>query len=492
MDQTGSSYSPTRHFVGRLLLLCVIVVLMTANSTNAADARRAKRVLMISTGSRISPGFRAYEENFIDTLRRLAPARVEFYSEYLDIVRFPSESYQRLFHDFLQEKYADQRPDLLTFNFVGNLKVAEKFLRQLFPGVRILLAGLTDEEVPEGQFGNEVSGIVQRTDLRGTIELILRLKPETRRIVVISGTSEVGRRTLRRAEAAARPFTDRVRFDFWTDRSMAEMRRDVKTLPSKTAILLTRMYRDAAGEVFIPPQTARLIAEAANAPLFVHGAASVGGGAVGGSVTDAPTLGEQTGELASRILYGPASTSLPLSVRTTGVPMFDWRALRKWGISESRLPPGSVVKFSPLTMWNQYRWYITGTLFIIVLQLLLILGLLLQRARRRRAERELRESQEFLEVSSDAGELGLWVRDMERGDLWVNHRLRSLLGFGRNEEIRFDDVLTRIHPEDRSQVISVLQDAQQRGLPFETEFRVVNNGDRLVMHQAVPSAGWAP
>ncbi len=228
----------------------------------------------------------------------------------------------------MHEKYAAQTPDLLILNLVGNLVVAEKFLRRLFPGVRVVLAGLTEEDVSPKWFGSDVSGIVQRTDLRGTMELILRLQPETRRVVVISGTAEIDRITLRRAEAVARSFTDRVKFDLWSNRSMAEVRQAVKALPPETAILLTRMYRDAAGEAFIPPQAAQLIAEAANASLYVLGAASVGGGAVGGSVTDAAILGKQAGELASRMLYGAALTSFPLVVRTEGVPMFDWRALK--------------------------------------------------------------------------------------------------------------------------------------------------------------------
>jgi PAS domain S-box-containing protein len=474
MDQIGKSYIAITRVVCRLMAISMIALLATASSANAADPGRAKRVLMISTGSRISPGFLAYERNFIDTLRRLAPARVEFYSEYLDIVRFPSKSYQRLFHDFLNEKYADQRPDLLAFNFVGNLVVAEEFLHQLFPGVKVLLAGLTDEEISEGQLGSGVTGIVQRTDLRGTMELILRLQPKTRRIIVIGGTADVDRLTLTRAEAAARSFTDRVKFDFWSDRSMAEVRRDVKTLPSRTAILLTRMYRDAAGGAFIPPQTAQLIAEVANVPLFVHGAASVGGGAVGGSVTDAPTLGKQTGELASRILFGASSASTPLVVREEGISMFDWRALKRWGISESHLPPGSVVRFRPATMWEQYGWYFPGALIIIAVQTMLIGGLLLHRARRRRAERELRENQQLLELATSANELGLWVRNAELGDLWANPSLRSLFGLGPNGTIRFDDLAARIHPDDREPIVSAIRHAQQNGLPFEGEFRVIN------------------
>ena len=105
----------------------------------------------------------------------------------------------------------------------------------------------------------------------------------------------------------------------------------------------------------------------------------------------------------------------------------------RWGISESRLPPGSVVRFRSPSMWEQYHWYIIGALAIIAVQAVLIVGLLLHRARRRRAETELRESQEFMELSTSAGELGLWVRDLEQGDFWANPRLRSLFGFGEND-----------------------------------------------------------
>ncbi|MGB7952274.1 MAG: ABC transporter substrate binding protein, partial [Candidatus Binatia bacterium] len=311
---------------------------------------------------------------------------------------------------------------------------------------------------------------------RTTMELILRLQPETRRIVIVGGTAEVDRLVLDRVADAARSFTDQVEFDFWNSRPMAEIRQSVTSLPPKTVLLFTRMYRDAAGETFIPARAAQLIAESANVPLYVLADAQVGVGAVGGVVVDIGLMGKRAGELANRILSGAAPASLPFEIRADGVPMFDWRALKRWGISESRLPPGSVVRFREPTIWESYRWYIIGALAIIAAQVLLILGLLLQRVRRRQAEVKLRESQEFMEISTRAGELGLWVRDLERGDLWANERLRSLFGFGQNDVLRFDDFLARIHPDDRSRVGSLLQCAQKEGLLFEADFRVVSNG----------------
>jgi hypothetical protein len=77
------------------------------------DGGRAKRMLMISTGNRFAPGFAVAEQSALDTLRQLESGQMEFYSESLDIVRFPSESYHRLFRNYLSEKYVDDPPDIV-------------------------------------------------------------------------------------------------------------------------------------------------------------------------------------------------------------------------------------------------------------------------------------------------------------------------------------------------------------------------------------------
>src|SRR5262245_7037413 len=114
-------------------LLCLSSSLFGANPLDAATNSSPKRVLMLSTGSRFSVGFPMLEQSILDRLRERYPGPLEVYGEYLDLIRFPSESYQRLFRDFLSEKYADDPPDLIVLTYVGNLRVAEKFLTELFP-----------------------------------------------------------------------------------------------------------------------------------------------------------------------------------------------------------------------------------------------------------------------------------------------------------------------------------------------------------------------
>ena len=455
-----------------LCALCAIAYLTVTNGVNAADVG-AKRVLMISTGSRLAPGFIIVDQQLLQIFGKITSPRIEIYPENLDLVRFPSERYGQIFSEYLTAKYAAHPPDLVILVYIGNLGTAGKVLQQLFPGTPVIVAGFTEENISRDQFGSLVIGIAQRVDPRATMELILRLQPETRRIIVIGGTAEVDRSVLNRVKEAAQSIKGRIEIDFWDNLTMTELRKAVTTVPRDTAILYARMFRDAAGQAFVSSEVGQWIAQWANAPVYVMTDASFGTGAVGGSLASIEAFGKRAGELARLILTGTTPASLPFEIRTDSVPTFDWRALKRWGISEDRLPPNSVVRFRPQSIWEQYRWYIIAALIIILVQSAIIADLLLHRRRRRRVEAVLRENQQLMDLAASAGELGLWSHDLDQSEVWANGYFRALFGFGQNEPLVLNDLLASVHPDDRARVICAVESAQLAGIPFEGEFRVI-------------------
>jgi C4-dicarboxylate-specific signal transduction histidine kinase len=120
----------------------------------------------------------------------------------------------------------------------------------------------------------------------------------------------------------------------------------------------------------------------------------LGRGIVGGPLMQTQALGQQAAEVALRILKGEAPSGINPPSVLFGAPMYDWRELRRWGISEARLPPGSIVQFREPTVWEQYRWQIILTAAVLVAQTLLIAYVLLQSRRRRAAEAEAAEQRQ--------------------------------------------------------------------------------------------------
>ena len=103
----------------------------------------------------------------------------------------------------------------------------------------------------------------------------------------------------------------------------------------------------------------------------------------------------QRGEhCASSTARPPAN--IPVVLGNFTKPIFDWRQLSRWGISESQLPPGSEIRFRQPSLWDQYRWQVIAILAIVLAQAAWITWLIVEHRRRRAVEQELR--QRVLEV----------------------------------------------------------------------------------------------
>jgi signal transduction histidine kinase len=256
---------------------------------------------------------------------------------------------------------------------------------------------------------------VERVDAHAALDLILRVQPGLRRIVVIGGTSVSDRQKLQPVRVAAAAFKDKVAVDFWDDLAMADLRRAVTALPRDTAILYTPFFRDAAGQTFVSAYVGRWIGQSASAPVYLMVDQSFGTGAVGGMISSVEAFAKRAGEHAKRLLTGTSPAAMPFEFRSDTVPTFDWRAMQRWKISENALPSGSVIRFKPAPLWREYGWYIAGALLVIVLQSATIIALVLERRYRRRmaAERERTE----LELQQQRRELAHVGRVSLMGEL---------------------------------------------------------------------------
>jgi C4-dicarboxylate-specific signal transduction histidine kinase len=105
-------------------------------------------------------------------------------------------------------------------------------------------------------------------------------------------------------------------------------------------------------------------------------------------MTQIETMAKKTGEFALRVLSGESISAIEPAVIRENPAMFDWRELKRWGIDESALPPGSIVRFRETSLWDVYRWWVIGAFAFIGLQTVLISLLVNNLIRRKRAEEQ--------------------------------------------------------------------------------------------------------
>lgn len=435
-----------------------------------------KRLLILDSFGRDFAPWNTITPAFKTELAQQSPAPIEFHEAGLETARLGEPQAEVAFAEYLRALYARRKPDLVVP--VGG-PAAQFWWRHrdaLFPTTPVVIAGIDQRVLQTVTLTSNDTAVVTQRDLPSLIEIILQVLPETTNIAVVVGDSPLERFWVAECRRAWQPFTNRVQFVWFNDLSFEQMRRRAAHLPPRSAVGYGMLFVDAAGVPHEQTETLDRLCAEANAPVFGLFEEQLGHGIIGGRLFPVASLGREAAHIAARILAGEQPGHIPATVVGDGSPMFDWRELHEWGISESRLPPGSGVRFRRLSVWERYRWYIAGALALIAGQSLTITALLMHRARRRRAEAELREGAQFTELAVNAGELGLWVRDGSDGELRANPRLRALLGLASDGPIRVEDVLARIHADDRASVESVLQRALAEGRGFELEGRLLLPG----------------
>jgi signal transduction histidine kinase len=192
-----------------------------------------------------------------------------------------------------------------------------------------------------------------------------------------------------------------------------------------------------------------------------------GEGLVGGPYTAVHDVSEQTAAAVVRILGGEKAGDIRITPIGFATPKFDWREMQRWGISESQLPPGSLIEFRDPTAWEQYHWQITAIAIALLLQTALIIVLFNEHHRRRVAEVQTRQrlaELAHLNRCATAGELSASIAHELKQPLTAIHSNAEALELMLNaaspdlREIR--DIAADIRKDDKraSEVLRRLRD----------------------------------
>ena len=375
---------------------CAVVCLIVASGADAADVERPKRVLIVHSFGSSAPPFTTHSTAFETTLTQEMGKRVDLDQVSLDMARYAQPDMEEAFVEFLLKRLAKWQPDLVVPIGSPAGRFVVKFRDRLFPGTPVIYTGMDRRTVPPDAITKNATFVGEDFKLAGLVEDILQLAPDTTNIEVILGATPLERYWTIEFRRAFEPFTNRVSFNFLNDLSFDQMLGRLSKLPPRSFILLGLFLRDASGVTHNEDEALQRLHAVANAPINGLYQNQLGLGIVGGRLYQGELQGVESARIAIRVLRGEPMSSFPPMFVGTQRPRYDWRKLQRWNISESRLPPGSVIEFRQPTVWERYRWWIFGALFIFVLQAVMIAGLLVQRMRRRRAEMELQRNREAL------------------------------------------------------------------------------------------------
>jgi signal transduction histidine kinase len=364
----------------------VLLLLAPPLACSGAGAAEAKRVMLLHSFGRDFKPWSDHAKSIRAELDRQSLWPLDITDHSLVSARSSDEDPEVPFVEYLRALHLKHPPDLIVGIGAPAAAFVQRHRQRLFTNTPMVFAGVEQRRVSYSTLTVNDAVVAVWINFIAVMENILRVLPDTKSVIIVLGASPVEQFWKEAIAKEVEPLSNRLRFSWTNHLSFNELLKHAAALPPHSAIFWGQMSVDAAGVVHEGAVPLTKLHAIANAPIFSYDEAFFGREIVGGPLLLSADSGLQTAAVAVRILGGERPGDINTPPVQFGRPMFDWREMQRWGISESRLPPGSEIFFRDPTAWDKYRSQILAVFAMLLVQGALISWLIYEHRRRSRAE----------------------------------------------------------------------------------------------------------
>jgi signal transduction histidine kinase len=349
----------------RKLNLGLLVFCLLFQIGSTAQLKQVRRVAVFYELGLSSPAVALLDHEMRATLEN-SDYQIELYPEFMETTLFDDPAEQLRIRESYIRKYQSRRPDLIIVLGPSPLLFMVNSHEKFFTNIPVVFGGTSEQQADNSALDEHFTGCWAIFDPAKTLDVALRLQPDTRHVVVVGGVSSFDKHLEAIFREQLHGYEARLDFTYLTDLDMSTLLERLRHLPEHTIVLYTHIGKDAKGTRYVgASQAGPMIAKAANAPVFGPSDVDLGYGGVGGYLHSFAKEGVVVGGIALKILHGARPQDVPI-VHGANIYMFDWRALRRWGFRESVLPLGSTVLYRPPTLWQRSKWTWVVTLVMML------------------------------------------------------------------------------------------------------------------------------
>ena len=257
--------------------------------------------------------------------------------------------------DYLLATLGGRKLDLVVAVGGPAAVFAHQNRERLFPATPFLYAAVESRFLKDRHLGNTETAVAATLDVPQILDNMLLLLPDATSVFVVIGASQLEAFWRQELSREFERFHNRLTFTWFNDLSFAEILQRTAALPPHSVILYPILSMDGKGVLQSQDYALTQLRSVANAPILGIYDSQLGHGIVGGPLLSLSENARHSADVALRILQGESPGQIHTPMQTHGRPVYDWRELRRWGISEARVPAGSVVQFRQPSVWDQVQ-----------------------------------------------------------------------------------------------------------------------------------------
>ncbi|MCD4844999.1 MAG: GAF domain-containing protein [Methanosarcinales archaeon] len=398
-----------------IFIITLFIILSLCSPLVYAPEEHLKRVHVLNSYHK---GFAQTDEivNGVEFVLKPEENDIDLRIEYMDskATKYDSQ-YKEKLYDLYKYKYGNQTFDLIISSDDNAFNFLREYHEDLFPDTPIVFCGVNNLEAPALIDPEEFTGILELHSIRETIDLGLKLHPETRQIVFVVDNTPTGKYLWDQVQELFKYYED-VRMTRIDDSlSMEQIEDEVSNLSDDTIVLFGTYNRDKSGKYYSFGEAAVRVSKASARPMYGYSVQVLPYGIVGGKLFGGFYHGQIAAEMSQRILMGEKVRNIPVLTKPQTQYMFDYGQMKRWGIKESDLPEDSIIVNKPYSFYEENKVLIWSIIAILMFQTVIIIGLLVNRARRKRAEERIKYLNTVLHAIRNVNQL--IAKEKDRGRL---------------------------------------------------------------------------
>ncbi len=450
--------------------LLVLVVLLLSPTGNCRAGQDYPHMLILNSYHQGEDWTDNEITGIFTELRKYYPNLVPAV-ETLDTKRFPGPEHLVFLKNYLLDKYRKSKFDLIIVLDNAALELLVNNAAELFPEVPVVFAGINGYQPGMLAGRQNVTGVMEKQDVAGTLSMALSLHPGISRVLAIHDYTTSGLAVRRETESALAAMAEKVDIRYSSNAPFETLREELKAMPANGLVLILTYVTDQAGHTFTREESTRLITSASPVPVYAMHETRLGFGIVGGLLLEGQEHGRQAAEIAMRILRGEHPSQIPV-VESSSRLVIDYGVFNRLNVPEKILPADAIVINQPQSLWKRHRTILIPAISAVALLIALSTTLILLVLRMHRTERTLRKSEERFRAFFNEDSIGRVLTGIDGRFLLVNPRFCEMLGYTTEEiaTLRFADIT---HPDDLTssqEVVRCLLDGERENYHFEKRY----------------------
>jgi diguanylate cyclase (GGDEF)-like protein len=288
----------------------------------------------------------------------------EIYYEYLDTKRNTGQAFMEQMVNFVSAQNRHVQYEVVIVSDNTALKLINEGRIHFSGDPQIIFCGINNYQQILINNINNVTGVVENTDHRATVELMRKLHPERNQVTVIIDKTPTGDAIRKEFMGIEKTYKGKLEFIFLREFLLKEIPKNLAELDENDLVYLTTFNRDRKNNFISYTEGIEMISRSTNVPIYGSWDFYLGKGIIGGRITSGYRQGQEAGKLAIKALQGQQANNLQVITDSPNQYMFDYKYIKQHDIDRSLLPNNSQIINMPPTPYEKHRTFLIAITII--------------------------------------------------------------------------------------------------------------------------------